>query len=124
MSQATNIGGVVSSINALVSAANGSTPVLIGVLPAGAVIRRIDTDVSTAFNGASGSISVGVSGSLADLVSSGSVAASGRTSAAWNTNWNTQSALYDTSVYATYSGAASASGSAQVSIDYVSQSVL
>jgi hypothetical protein len=124
MSQATNIGGVVSSINALVNAANGSTPVLIGVLPAGAVIRRIDTDVSTAFNGASGSISVGVSSSLAEFVSSGSVTASGRTSATWNTQWNTQSAVSDTSVYATYSGAASTSGSAQVSIDYVSQSML
>lgn len=124
MTQATNIGGVVSSISALVAAANGSTPVQIGTLPAGAVIRQISIDTSTAFNGASGSISVGVSGALNELVSSGSVTASGRVAGAWNANWNTLSATYDTSVYATYSGAASVSGSAQVSIDYVSQSLL
>ncbi len=120
MTKATNIGGMVSSINAQVSASNGTTPVQIGTLPAGAVIRKIDLDVSTAFNGASGAISVGTSASPASFVSSGSVSASGRVSPTWNGNWNTLSSVADTPIYAQYSGAASASGSVQVSIDYVS----
>lgn len=116
----TNIGGVVSNINALVTAANGSTPVLIGTLPAGARIRRIDLDVSTAFNGASGSLSVGTSGAATSFVSSGSVTASGRVSPSWVPAWGTLSTTGDTPVYAQYAGSASASGSSRVHIDYVS----
>lgn len=115
----TNIGGVVSNINALVTAANGSTPVPIGTLPPGALIRRIDFDVSTAFNGASGAFSVGPSGSATAYVSSGSVTTSGRASPAWNANWGPLSTTADTPVYATYTGSASASGSARIDIDYV-----
>lgn len=115
----TNIGGVMSNINALVTSANGSTPVLIGNLPPGAIVRRVDLDFSTAFNGASGAISVGTSAAPTSLVSSGSATASGRVTPAWNTAWNSLSSTAETPLYATYSGAASASGSTQVNVDYI-----
>lgn len=121
MSNATSIGGMVSSINATVTYGNGTTPVQVGTLPAGAVVRNINIDVSTAFNGASGAISVGTSASPAALVSSGSATSATRVSPAWNTAWGTAASATDTPVYATYSGAASTSGSAMVSIDYVSK---
>lgn len=121
MSQATNIGGVVSAVQTTV--AFGDTVDAVGILPAGANILNIYIDVTTAFNGSGATISVGTSSSSTAFAGATSVTSAGRTSEAFANNWINYNANYDTAIVATVGGSAGTAGSAVVTVVYLSPAI-
>jgi hypothetical protein len=121
MSQATNIGGVVSAVQTTV--AFGDTVDTVGILPAGANILNIYIDVTTAFNGSGATISVGTTSSATAFAGATSVTSAGRQSPAFANNWINYNANYDTSIVATVGGSVGTAGSAVVTVKYLSPAI-
>jgi hypothetical protein len=118
MSNATSIAGMLSEINATVNF-NSPSPVLVGILPAGAVVHTMDVSTLAPF-AVSGAVSVGTSASPGSLATGVAVTAVGRITPAWNASWSTPNPNADTPIYATSSIPGSTSGSARVGVTFIS----
>ena len=120
--QATNIGGVLSSVSNTI-AYTDSSAVTIGSVPANAQIINIHIDVTTAFNaGTTNTMTVGKSGSAAAFVASTSVGSAGRASVATTGVYSAWADVgtYDVPVTATFAqtGTAATAGAARVTVVY------
>ena len=119
MSSATSIAGMLSEINATVNF-NSPSPVLVGILPAGAVIHTVNVAALTAFSTAGTVIAVGTSAAPGSIASGAAVTSVGRISPPWNVTWSTPNPNADTPIYATPSTTTSTSGSARVGVTFIS----
>ena len=121
--EVTNIAGMLSSISAVITFANG-TAVTIGTLPKNAQIVDVNIDVTTAFNaGTTNTVTVGKTGSAAAYVAATSVGSAGRASVATTGVYSAWADVGNNDVdYATVtysqSGAAASAGAARVTIVY------
>jgi hypothetical protein len=121
MSQATNIGGVVSAVQTTV--AFGDTVDVVGILPAGANILNIYIDVTTAFNGTLATISVGTTSAPTAFAAATAVTSAGRQSPSFVNNWINYNATFDSGIVATVGGSAGTAGSAVVTVKYLSPAI-
>lgn len=119
MSSATSIAGMLSEINATVNF-NSPSPVLVGVLPAGAVIHTVNVTTLTAFSTSGTVMAVGTSAASGSIAAGAAVTSVGRITPPWATAWSTPNPYADTPIYATPSTTSSTSGSVRVGITYIS----
>ncbi|MFA5897767.1 MAG: hypothetical protein WC829_01510 [Hyphomicrobium sp.] len=119
MSSATSIAGMLSEINATVNF-NSPSPVLVGILPAGAVVHTLNVSTLTPFSTSGTAIAVGTSAASGSIASGVAVTSVGRISPPWNASWSTPNPNADTPIYATPTTSSSTSGSARVGVTFIS----
>ena len=119
MSSATSIAGMLSEINATVNF-NSPSPVLVGILPAGAVVHTLNVSTLTPFSTAGTVMAIGTAAASGSLATGVAVTSVGRITPAWNASWSTPNPNADTPIYATPSTTTSTSGSARVGVTFIS----
>ena len=119
MSSATSIAGMLSEINATVNF-NSPSPVLVGILPAGAVVHTLNVSTLTPFSTSGTVMAIGTAAASGSLAAGVAVTSVGRNSSPWNATWSTPNPNADTLIYATPSTTTSTSGSARVGVTFIS----
>lgn len=119
MSSTTSIAGMLSEINATVNF-DSPSPVLVGILPAGAAIHTMNVSTLTPFSTSGTAIAVGTSAASGSIASGVAVTSVGRISPPWNATWSTPNPTADTPIYATPSTTGNTTGSARVGVTFIS----